>query len=372
MIITCTMTGIQFPVPQFSHIKEGSRVTGIHPFISLPVNTKLACLPKWAGGKLSPQEEQLLYVGLLNDLNLLDFRSECIPDKKVITQTMELLVSCVNWKTNSMHGNWLRDDLPRYIIQYPSSHTCENIHVFLNQLWNRKLGIETAYASRLENTATPEWRQREEQLRKLIRGGIKKNKRGEKSGLAEWALYATGITPKHELYDWWYSLLQLEAPKLFDVKLVEFAELLEHMQDKLEYLSRDSNSLAKAVLDRCRSIYKQAKDGPKGFYGIDDIDFTSAPQYLESLRKQAAIAPNSLPQRKLYPTQLSYLQALTAWHKKLELDNIEKERVVEYKKAETNITISNSLQSEETETIFIADIQQEVSIDFDLTSSSEE
>lgn len=343
MKLSCPISGIIYPVPEFQWI---GGISNPHPIFSLNTKQLLSQAAKWSSGQMTEDETKLLFLALLKSTgetltddgsykSLVEFNHIASPSPELIAKNMELLMTVSQWRANSILSHKLK--LPRYIISYPQNHTLDNIRVYLDTWLNRKAASEQAYNSAYANRMTADMRREEEKLVRLIKGGLKRGQVYE-LGLAKWALTACGYDQQSDEYLWnyWTKLFCLKEPEIYSTRLrkekllvEDLTELVDTMGEKLEVYSREANSISKAVLIHVRNLLKINKDGPMAFYGLEDIDFTHAPAYITKLKEAVELAPKDAPIAKDYPNTLAWLRARALYgqaqeYKKLEMEHANK------------------------------------------------
>lgn len=351
----CSLTGITYPVPEFSFLRSPSNP---HPIFSLPVKPLLAMAGKWSAGELDEKEKHLLFIALLRKLDLVIFRSIAEPSLQTMEQNFELLTQLVIWKTNSLLPNLSSVKLPNYIVEYPTTHTLDRIRVFLKMLLDAKNGYQERYLSNYHLRSTAEMRANEEKLKRLINSGIKRNSNGNyEKALAIFALGASGVSPTDHRYSFWIELFQVKEPDIYQIVPKHFHKMRDFLQIELEAYVKEADIRAFKVLSHIKKLIEIVDGGPAAYYDIHDTSLSHASEYMEQLKSAAMDSSISLskPEQSSYKNgngkvnMVAYMTAISTWRKAMEFRRLTNEKSNEMKKQYQSDNINSSMDSEDRE-----------------------
>lgn len=321
MKILCSYSSVEFTVEHFPASLTHREVN--HPIFSIPQKKLLPYISKWAAGELTPTDNYLLFLALLNSSDLIEFRVPAVranDTDSIIAQNMEHLakvVSRINAVTNPAVV------FPRYVIS-PETKSLHNVKHWI-QNWN------DCYQDFLDGYKRQESSRdlivREAALERMIKNPHLPLS-AYASKIAEWAAVAgqfptyLTISPfnnqKVSMSDYWKEIIQKisREESIFSVPQVDIEDLLEHCEQNISIGTIYSNALFKAL--------RHAIDRQKNFLGLGDMDlFSGKGKYqilseddsTESANIKAMIesAPEEEPKLEAYPTRIAYLRAKLRW-----------------------------------------------------------
>src|ERR1700753_2501888 len=135
--IVCALSGITYKVEHFPYTINDR--TEYHPILGLPTKKLLSFIPKWVDGKLTPTESKLLFLGLLNSTQAIEFRAQAIPSESTVAYNMERLSKIVNW-IDSVKLPSL--PIPHFSITHDNQHL-ENVKHWIDAWYEVRQDFET-------------------------------------------------------------------------------------------------------------------------------------------------------------------------------------------------------------------------------------
>ena len=374
----CPISGIEFPTPEFSWIRQNQV---LHPIFNLPAKQLLAQAGKWAAGETSPSENKLLFLALLRTTELIDFKSIACPSDATVQKNMQLVMNFASWKSASFHGQMGETknfSMAKYTVQYPSTHTMENIRTYLDIWLNKVSDLEKSYSYRQEMLSEG-LKKREEALARLIHSSMRRNGFERKLGI--WALTVAGYDKEDFAYEYALRLFQLKEPEIFSnnlrseklpFKVIEdygpkplsplcqdLINLLHIMETELEVYTVNGSLQSLEVLKHLRNLIALNRKGPASYYGVlDDVSLSASPEYLKRLKASVANAPKEQPIKSDYPSLIAYVKAKAIWGEAQEYKRVIEEKHNALKEQMKQETITASIIAEDAEIENLEDLDE--------------
>lgn len=318
MKVFCRYSGVEFEVQgTFKHLHS----TNFHPIFTLPLKELLTLSTDWFDGKTSKEENYLLFLALLRNTDLIDWK---VPvhnmSYSTVQKYMEAMLKTATWvdAIGSKHVNrkhYIVDPitevlielpLPRWIINH-TTNNLENVGVWLETWNNTKYEwMEHSKQRELRNSIVA----REQLLLKQIQLHFD-NTENYSNRLANWAMDAANVPMEWRAA--WTRLFNLKGLSVYAEKPFNLDRLLEHMEDELPVT--DSTTFSFYVLKHVRKLVAQNKKGIGSELGFDDIKIVDENSIENKNRKiVAASAPLVEPVEKDYSNKFLYLKAKAAFN----------------------------------------------------------
>jgi hypothetical protein len=318
MKLICKYSGIEYAIPH--HFQNNHRQLSIHPIFSqdIPVNYLLSRTRDWVEGKLSEEENKLLFLALFNKTGMIEFRVPADPSVQVVQNNMERLLRFVGWQTALTKPNLV---LPRFVVA-ADNRNLGNVKIWLETWEQRKKDWENHYR---ELSKDEKLQRKTEAMERIINSAYRKVESYSKM-LADWVMLAANVPV--ELQEYWKPIFSLRDLDIYNARTADIEELLEHMTDNLD--AYEGGIVAERAFRHIRGILERNKAGLNFHLGmevdleeIDPIAIQEKPyEFIEDVEeynriKQAATAPEKKPVKSNYPNtpagRVEYLRANAAW-----------------------------------------------------------
>jgi len=335
MKVKCALSGVEFKAQGFGVF----RATAQHPLISAPlIDLIREVLPLYYMDKLNEPETRVLFVAFLKHSDLVEFEHHATPSLKTIHSNMQALVKTLDWSISKASSF----SLPRYRITR-SNCTLRNISQWISAWANaRESWIDKQHMAG-ERTM---FLIRQEALEKLIMSAYRTPEQYA-GRLAKWALEASKAHP--DRIPEWTEIFKLREPAIFNADKDEIADLLDHLESKLDAVN---NTVAQTALKHIRTI---AWKNDKGIlYGLDDFEeeeqqlvlsrdqgtpYVMLSRHERMLRMTIENAPILEPKAADYPNRVAYLVAKARYDIKTHIDTTKMAAKDEIKIARNPIAI---------------------------------
>lgn len=297
-----------------------------HPLFSIPKKKLISLASQWAAGKLSPTENYLYYLSLLNSTELIEWRTPARYTSKsaqIIANNMESLIHIIGKIDVISHPSFA---LPRFAI---TSDTCDmgnSYHWIQSWIENYNDWIEGYKHSSLEERTRLEIR--ENALEKLIKTPDTESTESFARVLSEWAAAAGSfpeyLTPHHvskkliPLSDYWKLIIRacISEERIWQFPRGDISELIDHCEDNIIMGNIRSHALMKLL----RNGLKKYDD----YLGFGDVDLggktTSFRIMAPSNSAEEAnilsltmTASETEPKKHQYPSHFAWLKAHSKW-----------------------------------------------------------
>lgn len=322
--LTCSKSGVLFSCEHMP-IQLNSQEFA-HPMFSVSKKKLLSISGLWAAGKLSPTENYLLYLSLLDSTGLIEWRTPAkytAKSPQIIANNMETMIHIIGKIDVISHPSFA---LPRFAITSDTSDLSNSYHWLQSWIENYNDWIEGYKHSSAEERKALEIR--ENALHKLIKTPSSESTESLAHVLSEWAVLAgnfpSGNIPHHisrkqiPLSDYWKLIIRACAheEKIWQFPRGDILDLIDHCEDNIIMGTIYSHSLMKLL----RSGLKKYDD----YLGFGDIDLggkTTSFQILssdtsaETANMQTLImtASESEPKVSQYPSKFAWLKAHSKW-----------------------------------------------------------
>lgn len=329
--ITCRYSGVVF---QCQYMPLGLAANEYHhPLFAVPKKKLLTLSKEWSANKLSPTESYLLYLSLLHSTGLIVWKSPArfIPGKTlpIIAANMESLLHIIGKIDLIQHPAF---SLPQIAITYDTGTLENSYHWIQNWIAGYNEFMSDQLDSRRREEIKHRIERRESSLEKLIKTAFT-TPQALANNLAAWAADAGDFpeeTTPHPLTrtevtlsDYWQELIRACAreEQIWRYPSKDIQELIEHCEEKIPHGSIHSSALMKLL----RLGYKKHGE----YTGFGDVDLAGkaftpfrlmrADDTVEDANVIAAIAaaPDTEPQKHMYPTAFAYLKAKANWDLKM-------------------------------------------------------
>lgn len=307
MLITCSYSGVEFPIPEFHCLPAIPVGTHIHPIFSLDNKSIESLYTAYLNQQLSDTESYLLLIALLDRTSLMLYRRPIAPGNHYSQLTalyIERLYS-ISAKLQAIHHPEFA--APKVII---SEENCDliNIKEWLI-VWEaayqdfRDGQVESAYRDALQR--------KENALAKFIKSPqIPPEKYAHV--LADWAALAADFPPEYCGY--WKEIIIscYDFGKIIKAQQVHLEDLIEYCEENIDEFS--CGSIFSNALFNC---LQEGLSSLNDFYsvGFTHLDASQAEQ--ETLIKIIESAPSCEPERNQYSSPFAYLKAKMAWNSAL-------------------------------------------------------
>lgn len=305
MKIYCQYSGVEYDITGFG----GTKLTYIHPIFAAESRWLLSRMGSWAAQKFTEEESKLLFLALLHDTELVEFRATAHPSAAMVALNMEPLARIHSWMIGLSRRTLV---LPKFVVQQ-DNRDLKNIKHWIETWYGARKDYEDGYNKYLLDQKLAG---KEEALERLIKNAQKST--DDFAGLlCTWALQASSA-PKG-IGEYWRELFTLKGLKVYAARTVDLQELVDHMEENLEH----GSIFAANTLKHLRTLLKKNQAGLNYGLGITDEDLAeidSSPFKIvegsveeHNMQIIAAGAPEEEPQRKDYPSIVGYLRARAAW-----------------------------------------------------------
>lgn len=322
--LTCAKSGVLFSCEHMP-IQLNSREFA-HPMFSVSKKKLIGIASTWAAGRLSPTENYLLYLSLLDSTELIEWRSPARYTSKspqIIANNMESLIHIIGKIDVISHPSFA---LPRFAI---TSDTCDmgnSYHWIQSWIENYNDWIEGYKHSSSEERTRLEIR--ENALQKLIKTPGSESTEALANVLAEWAALAGDFpvyqTPHHisrkliPLSDYWKLVIRacVNEEKIWQFPRGDIAELIDHCEDNIVMGNINSHALMKLLRTGLRKY-----DDYLGFGDVDLGGATTSFRIMDSsnsaedanIQALTMTASETEPRIHQYPSKFSWLKAHSKW-----------------------------------------------------------
>jgi len=315
MKVLCAISGIEFSVQYVPFYLESRR--HYHPIFSCSLSELSSIYHRYyLLDKLSPPEEYLLFLGLLNKTDLVDFE---VPAKFTENTIYTVAICIENLLTLCEHLQAINNkcEFPTVRIG-PINSDLSDVPSYI-KIWRQGISdFKDAYVQRKERDMR---RELELHLDKLI-FSKSTSALGElkyATVLAKWAAKAANfpdfsvtISGKTTtISEYWQSIIRKCHNKeaIWQIPKEDITELLEHCHENLEPDSIYAETLFQ--------ILETGEMNNTDFLGLSDT-FTILEKEDTDIQKAnllalAASAPTTEPHRLNYPNQFAYIKAKLAW-----------------------------------------------------------
>lgn len=320
--IICSLSGVEFSCEHLPFSISSREIS--HPLFHVDKKKLLGLSAQWAANKLTPTENYLLYLSLLNSTDLIDWRAPASYTPKtpaIIANNMEQLIYVIGKIDVIKHPSFV---LPHFVVSH-DTRSMENSYHWI-QVWNQNYND---WHSNIKSHANDqELTRRENSLHKLIKTSHKKIEDYPRI-LADWARIA-GDFPTFSvkvngvrmgLDEYWENIIIKCAKEetIFQIPSNDLQELIDHCE---EHIVHEGSIHAMALMRHLR----RGKSMQDNYLGLGDIDLasSSATNYRilspETSAEDANIqnmidsAPSSEPARQNYPDLISFIKAKARWN----------------------------------------------------------
>ncbi len=329
--ILCAKSGILFNTDHFSFGLNSREYE--HPVFKLHINKLLKLYNSYLAGTLTPTEDYLLFLSILDSTELVEWRVPAKYTEKtpgIIANNIGQLVHVVT------HLNVIANPSIEFarIAITPDTKNLDNIKYWL-------AGWVNNYNEFINNNRYQQLRQTIMQLELKLEQQIKtpqKNETKFAAILAEWAAKA-GSFPEYIISykgstmpcsTYWKLIIRKAAnsENLLEIDSIDVQDLVEHCEEHIEKGTIFSHALFNHLNNAVKKI-----NNKYGFYSnsIPNYTILNANTSVEDANKLAIIsgAPDIEPIQSNYPTKFSYTKAKLAW-----------DMAQNYKKESSNANIS--------------------------------
>jgi hypothetical protein len=326
--ITCSKSGVVFSCEHMP-VSLSSREYS-HPLFSISKKRLISLSAQWAAGKLSPTENYLLYLSLLNSTDLVQWRVPALyttRTQSIVANNMESLIHIIGKIDVISHPSFA---LPSFAITSDTSTLENSFHWIQSWIANYNDWYDGLRDSSRRESYKAILSHREESLQRLIKTAYTRPEDLAVS-LSKWARLAgdfpEGSVPHPHTHkqisvaDYWEQIIRACASDdaIWKYPKVDLEELIDHCEDNVIHGSIYASSLMRLLRGGLR---KQVD-----YLGFGDIDLAgrkttfvvlSPETSVEDANKLAAIqsAPTSEPRIGNYPNKFSYLRAKANWDMK--------------------------------------------------------
>lgn len=328
MRVYCRLSGTEFSFPGFGNLQVLDR----HPLFFASTKTLIAQAPNWKAGKLSADQSKVLFLALLYNTGLVDFKIVPDPSPSIVVQNMESAFHIAGWK-DALPSQTLYERLPRFVINHTTKFL-DNIPHWFEEWFKAREDWRDGYKTE---------RMKEKLARReaILYGYIhspSKNKTSYLRHLSEWTMTALGKDVNEETQELWKKLFHLDGIEVYKTEyLDDLSDLLDWMNKRLQPYFGDGNLIATKAIRHIRELHFHCKAGFNYGLGMpsdeDEKADAASQEYqltpdghrmlpyrfvedpVERHNKEVIIqnAPLSLPLEKDYPSKLAYLRAKAAW-----------------------------------------------------------
>lgn len=322
MQIECRYSGITFNVENFANL----RLKGVHPLFTTGTKHLLSRAGDWSAGKLNEKESRLLFLALLNNTDLVEFRVTATPEHSTVQKNMESLLRFISWQCGITNPAFV---LPRFVVSRETADL-SNVKHWIAAWYDARKDFEEGYHTQSELSKA---RNRELALERLIKNSQKKI--DDYSGiLATWAMDAGNVPGA--LREYWTSLFKMKGVAVYSAKKIDLEEMREHFEHCLEH----GSIFAAATMRHVRLLEAKSKAGINFGLGIPDAEFERADFMnqdnfviiedsveTDNKARVAATAPNEMPVEKDYTSRVAFLKAKAAFNLAARAKNYYKDAV---------------------------------------------
>jgi hypothetical protein len=321
--LTCSKSGIVF---QCEHMPLASY--NVHPLFSVPQKRLISLAGQWAAQKLTPTENYLLYLALLDSTELVQWRSPAFhmgaATDSIVQNNMENLIHIIAKINVITHPKFT---LPSFAVGQDTA-TLENSHHWI-QAWtdNYREWYDDYLAAGEREEIKEVIGHRELALQRLIKSATPVE--AYAATLAEWAA-AAGKFPvsltihpitgqQVPLAEYWKQLIRTIAneDKLWQYPEKDLLELIEHCEDNIIHGNIYAHTLMKYLRSGAHKHANYLGFGDVTIGASDGTPFTimRSANDVQSINKAVLLntAPVDEPKKSQYPTTLSWFKAFTKW-----------------------------------------------------------
>lgn len=322
--ILCAYSGLEFSVQHFPISLDSRECT--HPIFHTTHRRLISYAGRWSAGDLSPEENYLLFLSLLNTSGLVEFRTAVMRTTltaALVANNMQSLMRITSIIQTLPHPEIT---MPRFVIS-PDSCDLANVSHWIESWFSAYKELTDGYRS----LSTEQQLYRMEQvLERLIKTPMK-TPESYANTLANWAEVAgkfpQGLVPapagvgQVSLADYWKTIIRKcsTAESIFHIPAIDLEDLIEHCEDNIQMGSIQATALLTLLRNgrkRQRNYLGTGDDflhsNPSGFKILD------ADSSVEDANKLAIIANamQEAPLPKNFSTRFAYLKAKMAFDMK--------------------------------------------------------
>lgn len=311
--ILCSHSGIQFSCDHFPVFLTQQEYH--HPVFSMSLKQLWKYYPKWQNAELTDVDSYLLFLGLLNATELVDFRTAALRTEhtgSIVSQNMECLYDTIGRIAAIRNPRFV---LPRFVISH-ETRNLSNVKHWLH-VWNEQYDD---YSNGLKDQdKRSKLQKREAALERLIRNPAIRPERYSHL-LASWADEAgefpqfpvttsRGVLPCNE---YWQSIIQSCYNHIDIIQIPEkdLRELLDHCEDTIELGSIFSYQLFTTLREGLQAIDGFFNDrGTTSFHILGSTDNVGDSNLALLLKS----APVTEPRRMDFASEFLFLKARMKW-----------------------------------------------------------
>lgn len=297
-----------------------------HPLFSIPKKKLLSLSTQWAAGKLSPTENYLFYLSLLDSTSLIEWRVSAKYSSKtpqIIANNMEQLIHIIG-KIDLIHHPSF--SLPRFAITSDTADLSNSYHWINAWIENYNDWIDGYKHSSAEERTKLEIR--ENALQKLIKTPGSESTEALANVLANWAELAGDFpsysTPHHisrkpiPLSDYWKLIIRacVNEEKIWQFPRGDIEELISHCEDNIIMGNINSHALMKLLRTGLRKYDDYLGFGDINLEGkTTSFKIMSSSDSTEDSNIQALLltASETEPKKSQYQSNFAWLKAHTKW-----------------------------------------------------------
>jgi len=323
MKLKCAYSGLTLDVSYIPGVLP--RRVCCHPIFFCELDELMSLVERWGNAELTSDDSYLLFLALLNQTELVEFRTSAMPEHRerdsIVAAQMESLLHTL-FKLQCFANS------PKF---QPPHAVIANDTASLNSVadWLRAWRDYCfAYDNNLlEEAELQRLKRREERLQAYIKDANKPVAHYAKH-LADWAAvvaqFPEGVTPINgqmlPLCEYWKSIIIrcCKTEQIFEIPAADLIELIEHCEDNIPH----GTIYAATLMELLRAGRKRQQN----YLGLGNADLSAATYQIlspENTKEDAAklaiiqSAPTVLPVPGAYPNKLAYLRAKSAWDMKL-------------------------------------------------------
>lgn len=324
--ITCSKSSVVFSCEHMPMALSSREYA--HPLFSIPKKKLVSLASHWAAGRLSPTENYLYYLALLDSTSLIQWRSPARYGPKtaqIIANNMESLIHIISKVDLISHPSFA---LPRFAITSDTSDLGNSYHWITSWIENYNDWIDGYKHSSAEERARLEIR--EHAVEKLIKTPDTESTETFARVLSEWAAEAGNfpdyLTPhpvskkQIPLSDYWKLIIRacISEEKIWHFPRGDISELIDHCEDNIIMGNIRSHALMKMLrsglkkYDDYLGFGEFDLDGAKTSFTILPVGASNSAEK-SNLQALALTAPESEPRLNQYPSRFAWLKAHTKW-----------------------------------------------------------
>lgn len=303
MKVTCSYSGVEFSIAEFSCLHSIPAGTHIHPIFSLDSSQIEQLYTAYLNQQLSNTESYLLLIALLDRTTLMLYRHPIAPGNQYSQLTALYIERLYSISTRLQAIHHPEFAAPKVII---SEENCDliNIKEWII-IWEeaykdfRDGQVESAYRDSLQK--------KENALAKFIKSPqIPPEKYAHV--LADWACLAANFPPEYEEY--WKELIVscYDFGKIISTQQIHLEDLIEYCEENIDEYS--CGSIFSHALFNC---LQEGLSSLNDFYSVGFSVLDSDQPEQNTLIQIISNAPDKEPIRSEYPTPFAYLKAKMAW-----------------------------------------------------------